>query len=219
MVVLETNPFERILLASDVELAVRDLLIKWFPTYLREIERQVGWNREPLDEPRHYTNRVNFDIEPGEALPKAVVISPGLFAPPTHPQGGGRYDAVWQVAIGIATAANSEELADYKSKMYGAAVRGIMVQHQTLDSDTISCIGVRWLDEAYDELIIPDQLMQYRATASLFAIDVEDVVARWAGPAEPDEGPHVDWTAQDVDVDIVKIPTDEEVPIVPSESP
>lgn len=211
---MTVTAFDRILIASDVELAVRDLLIKWFPTYLREVERQVGWAREPLPEPRSYTNRVSFDVEPGEALPKAVVISPGLFATPGHPEGNGKYRASWNIAIGIATSANSEELADYKTKMYGAATRAIMVQHQTLEREDV--IGVHWLDEAYDELQIPDQLMTYRAAALMFAVEVEDVVSRWAGVPEPEEGASFDWTAETVDVDINKVPVDEDVPI-PSE--
>lgn len=209
--VLETNPFRRILIASDIELAVRDLLKKWFPTYMREIERQIGWDREPLSAPVHYTNRTSFDIQPGEALPKAVVISPGVVSAPTHPEGGqAAYWATWQMAVGIATSSNSEELADYKCKMYGAAVRAIMVQHQTLERDDV--MGVRWVDESYDDLDIPDQLMSYRGAAILFAIDVEDVVTRWAGPANPDESAQEDHIAETVDVRINKIPVDEEVP-------
>jgi len=206
---LPETVFNKILVASDLEDAVEDLLIKWFPTYLREIERQRGWEGEPLPAPASYAHRTTFDIEPGEAMPKAVVISPGLFEVPTHPQGqDGAYNAAWQMAVGIATAAKTEEEADEMVKIYGAAVRAIMVQHQSLESDAV---GVFWLDESYDDLQIPDRIQLYKGAAVLFAIYVEDVVSRWAGPIVPDELAQIDSLAETVDTDIEKIPITDDI--------
>jgi hypothetical protein len=209
---LSTTTFDKIVVASDVEQAVITCLEKWFPTYLREVERQTGWEKEPLKPPASYSNRVQFDIQPGEAMPKAVVISPGLFNTPTHPQGEGKYDASWQVAIGIAIAERTEELANQVIKMYGAAVRAIMVQHQSLESD-IGAVNVTWLDESYDDLQIADRIELYKAAAGLFAITIEDAVSRWAGPLVPDESPDplVDHEADTVDVDIELHPVTEDL--------
>lgn len=178
--------FGKITVASDIEYGVRELLKKWFPTYLREMERQTGWQGDPLPTPRNYTNRNEFDALPGEELPKVVVISPGLIGRPLHPEGGGYYRAVWHLGVGVATAAEYEEEADRKVKMYGAAARGILVQNQSVDG---LAIAVYWLDEKYDDLPIENQHANYKAANIFFGIEVESAVNRWLGPEEPDEAP------------------------------
>lgn len=200
--------FKRIVVASDVEEAVRTLLEKWFPTYLREVERQVDWEREPLPVPQNYVTRNSFDVEPGEKMPKVVVISPGLHVAPNHPQSNGHYNAIWQVAIGVAFAARTEKLADKIVKMYGAAVRGIMVQNQKLDNTALDVIEVKWLDESYDDLNIPNQNQLFKASASLFTVEVEDVVSRWAGPPVPSEAALVLGDVESTDVQITIAPID-----------
>jgi hypothetical protein len=197
--------FRRILVASSIEEATKTLLQKWFATYLREVERQIGWDREPLPSPANYVNRNSFDVEPGEKMPKVVVISPGLYQAPTHPQSNGYYNASWQIAIGIAIAARNEELADQICKMYGAAIRGIMLQHQDLEQDSVK--QVIWLDESYDDLQIPNQHQLFKAAASLFAVEVEDVTSRWAGPPVPTEEPSIIGEVDTADV-IVNIVDD-----------
>jgi hypothetical protein len=178
--------FGEIMVASQVEYAVRDLLMKWFPTYIREMERQTDWQGDPLPIPRNYTHRNEFDALPGEELPKVVVISPGLIGRPLHPEGAGYYRAVWHLGVGVATAAETEEEADRKVKMYGAAARGILVQNQSVDG---LAIAVYWLDEKYDDLPIQNQFANYKAANIFFGIEVESAVNRWLGPDEPDEGP------------------------------
>ena len=195
--------FGRIFVASQLERPVVALLEKWFPTYLREVERQVGWDLEPLESPASYSNRVRFDIEPGEPMPKAVVISPGLFETPQRGDGGDFYNASWQLAIGIAIAQRTEELADLTVKMYGAAVRAIMVQHQSIEG---VANGVFWLDESYDDLEIPDKIQLYKAAAGLFSVSMEDVVTRWAGPVEPTEQAQLEEEVLTSEATIVKVP-------------
>jgi hypothetical protein len=87
--------------------------------------------------------------------------------------------------------------------MYGAAVRAIMVQHQSIEG---VANGVFWLDESYDDLEIPDKIQLYKAAAGLFAVNMEDVVTRWAGPIAPTELAQLDELAEEVDATIVKVP-------------
>ena len=176
--------FGKIVVASEIEYAARDLLKKWFTTYLREIERQVGWEGDPLPSPRNYTNRNEFDALPGEELPKVVVISPGTEGRPEHPEGDGYYRAVWQLGVGVATAAQTEEEADRMAKMYGAAARGIMAQNQDLGG---IAVGVYWIRESYDDLPIDDQFANYKQAGVYFGVEVEKAVNRWMGPDEPSE--------------------------------
>ena len=178
------SAFGKIMVASEIEYAARDLLQKWFPTYLREVERQVGWEDDPLPIPRNYTNRNEFDALPGEELPKVVVISPGTEGRPQHPEGDGYYRAVWRLGIGVATAAQTEEEADRRAKMYGAAVRGIIIQNQNLSG---LAIGVAWSSESYDDLPIDDQFANYKSAGIYFLVEIEKAVNRWMRPDDPSE--------------------------------
>jgi hypothetical protein len=174
-----TSAFGNIVVASDIEYAVRDILQRSFPAYLREVERQVGWEGEELPAPRNYTTRNSFDALPGEEMPKVVVISPGLFDVPTTPEGDGYYRGVWQLGVGIAVAAETEEEADRSVKMYGAATRAILLQNQSLDG---IAVGVYWLDENYDDLPVENQLQTYKAAGIYMGVDVEKITTRRAKP-------------------------------------
>lgn len=196
-----TSAFGQIVVASQLENAVCDLLRKWFPTYLREIERIMEWEREPLPTPRNYTNRNSFDAQSGEEIPKVAVISPGLFNPPTHPESDGYYKAIWQLGIGVATAAPTEELADAQAKMYGAAARAILLQHQDLEKPDI-VTAVTWLDENYDDLPIEDQLAQYRSASIFLGIEVAKTTSRYMRPPDVSEAPQIINTVEEVITEI-----------------
>jgi hypothetical protein len=196
-----SSVFGQIAVASQVENAVRDLLRKWFPTYLREIERIMEWEREPLPAPRNYTNRNAFDAQAGEEIPKVVVISPGLFTLPTHPQGG-YYKAIWHVGVGVATAAPTEEQADEQCKMYGAAARAILLQHQDLElPDTVT--AVYWYDESYSDLPgYSDQLATYRSAGVFVGVEVTQAINRYMTPPEVSEAPQITETVEEVVTEI-----------------
>lgn len=194
-----TSTFGNLVIASDVEYMVRDVLQKWFPSYLREVERVVEWDAEPLATPRNYTNRNEFEAQIGEELPKVVVISPGLWELPTTPESNGYYRAEWQIAVGVTTAAPTEEKADRMVKMYAAAVRGMMVQNQDLNG---LADGVRWLDENYADLPIDDQHANYKAAGVFFAVGVRDTVSWQIRPPMVSEDPSVLTDVQMVITDI-----------------
>lgn len=201
---MSTSVFERILVASQVEEAVINTLQKWFPTYLREIERQTGLMVGTLPPPRNYTNRNSFDAEVGEKdLPKVVVISPGLLDAPLA-IGQGRYRAIWRLGVGVAISASDEPTANMLVKSFGAAVRAILLQQQNLDGSVSAIANVTWIDESYEDLPIPDQIMLYKAAAVYFVIDVEDVVTRRVGPDEPTVPPLVYGEVQEVDITLDK---------------
>jgi hypothetical protein len=206
--------YGRIIVASQLEYAARDLLQKWFPSYLREVERQFGWQGEQLPAPRNYTNRNSFDALPGEEMPKVVVISPGLVGNPEHPEANGYYRATWAVGIGIAVAGRTEEEADNKVKIYGAAARGVLVQHQTLEREDLGVCYVTWLEENYDDLPLVDQIAQYKAVSMFVGVETEFAVNRFMHPSEPSEFPEfsvdidsVTTTVEDMDGNVAKSST------------
>jgi hypothetical protein len=178
------DAFGQILTASQIEAQVKASLKKWFPTYLREIESQLGLPKATFAPPRNYSDRNSFDAEAGEELPKVVVIAPGTIGTPTK-DGNGIYSAVWRLGIGIAAGAKTEDRANMVVKAYGAAIRGIMLQSSELD--TIGAVDITWTDESYDDLPIPDIVQLVKAASLYFNVSIQNVVTRGGGPALPDQ--------------------------------
>jgi hypothetical protein len=199
-VATENAVFKNILVASAIEEATINQLVKWLPTYIREVERLTDLPVGEIPYPKYYTNRNSFDVQPGEDWPKVVVLSPGLADAPVA-KGDGQYYASWRLGVGVACAATNESLANMLARVYGAAVRAIMVHKQSLNG--IAQV-VRWVEESYDDLPIPSQNMLFRAAAVYFTVECENVVTKWAGPAEPDEEPYGFGLVESIIIDIVK---------------
>lgn len=198
-----TSVFGEIFVASELEEAVITTLKKWYPTYLRHVEEKLQLPVGKLVGPRVYTNRNNFDAIPGDDMPMCVVISPGLHDEPITRERG-KYTAAWSLGVGIAIAADTETKANAFSKIYGAAARAIVLHNSVKETDFVT--NVTYLDETYDDLPIEDQLQQYRAAGVYFAIEVENVVDKYRGPAEPDADPYDPLgQVQEVIVDVGRI--------------
>ena len=140
-------------------------------------------------------------------MPLCVVMSPGLVDEP-YTRESGIFTARWAIGVGVAIAAQTETEANRLSRIYGAAVRGIMMQHQDING---LAIRVDWVDENYDDLpTIDNQLQQYRSAGVFFAVEVENVINKWAGPDEPDQDPYTTLGyVQDVIIDVGRM--DDEV--------
>lgn len=177
--------FGNIVSVTRIEKAILEVLQEWFPTYLREIERQEEWEGRPLPSPKNYTRRNSFDSEKGEKVPKVVVVSPGLYEPPETLESDGYYKATWQVGVGIATVGRTEEEADERAKMYAAAARAI-IEQQLIPAEESICY-VEWLDENYEDLPVDDKIQQYRSAGAYFAVGVEKAVNMFMRPSTPDE--------------------------------
>lgn len=180
MTVTETNSFGNIVSVRRIERSVIKVLDKWFPTYLREVERQEEWDLPPLPAPKNYSRRNSFDMEEGELLPKIVVVSPGLYEPPETREADGYYYAAWQVGVGVATAAHTEEEAADKAALYAAASRAIVEQQLIPEIEGICYVS--WLDENYDDLPLDNQIQQLRSAGSYFAVGVEKAVNMFMRP-------------------------------------
>jgi hypothetical protein len=175
--------FRRILVAAEIEQAVIEMLKKWFPTYLMEVERQIGIRPNTLPQPQNYTNRNSFDTLAGEKIPKVVVLSEGTSSVPVK-FGYGQYQAQWRLGVGVATEARDERAGNLHVKAYGAAVRAIMLQ-QAQDIALPGIANVIWISESYDDLPLANQHMLFKAASIFFTVDVEDVVNTQYGPDAP----------------------------------
>jgi len=195
--------FGKLFVPSKLEEATREILLLWFPTYLREVERQHGYPVDGLTVPleRNYTSRNSYDAIAGEDLPRVVIICPGLMTVPLL-SGDGEYRAMWRLGVGVACVAPTEDEAKLHCDIYGAAVRGIVLKHGG------KAIGgrVNWVDEQYVDLPISEQVKQYRAGSLWFSVDIANVVSNRPKPLTPDADPYEWGTADTVDIDLLKEP-------------
>lgn len=199
--------FNTILVASQLEEATLETLQRWIPTYLREVERQLGVVINSTPVPALFTNRNSFDVLPGEKFPKVCAISPGLENTPTM-NGTGQYRATWRMGVGAAIAADTEPQGNQWAKIYGAAIRAIMLNYPSLGG---LAEAVRWEDELYEDLAIPNQNQLFKTAGVYFTIDCNNVATRWSGPETPDEEPYAYGIVEKVIIDLEKVDVDAQI--------
>ncbi len=202
-----SNVFGRIVTAAQIEKAAIETIKEWMPDYLEEMEKQHGWKHGTLPVPLNYTNRNSFDMVAGEPIPKVVVISPGMEGAP-HMNGSNQYRALWQLGVGVAIAARTEELANDHVKAYGGAVRKILLDKQSLGGfEGVAQIVLT--GEVYDDIDLPNPHQLYKSAGVYFLVDVENIVTARHGPKyhhQPSYG-----QVQEIDIDLVKVPIDEDI--------
>jgi hypothetical protein len=179
--------------------------LRWMDSYLSELERATGRDVGSIERPRSWSRKNSFDKWPDDNLPMIIIICSNLAARPTK-TGSGRYRAPWAVGIAVVVSSQDEESTRNLAGLYAAAIRAIMIQHQSLDGSIEGTRGVEWLDERYGEL--PSEEARTVAAARLvFSVDFDDVVTHGAGPVgpPPDQDPVADWPEiTDVNINITK---------------
>lgn len=188
--------FRPIFSADVLESAVIATLRKWMPTYLREMEVQRDLTRGRILIPRTFTTRNEFSTFPDEQMPVCVVVSPGLADAP-NPDGEGRYVGWWALGVGVVARANTETNTNSLAKIYGAAVRAIIMHKQGLD-DSWPFGGNEWIDETFTDIPTDERERSMRAVQVIFRVWVDELVTKNAGPAypddpDPDNQPGSDW--------------------------
>lgn len=200
--------FGPIFVATKLEEAVIDTLIKWMPLYLPMVEDIMGRNAGDLPLPRTYTTRRIFTKFPEDQLPTVIVVSPGLDTEPKE-EGDGNYRAKWRMHVGCVVSTSDLIETNVVSKIMGAAMRAAMLQHASLGG--VAC-GMEWSDEYYDPLPDDDTTRSLGAVALSFRIEVDEVVNWQKGPdaqylPDPDATtpPGSTWPeAEEVTVEITK---------------
>jgi hypothetical protein len=188
--------FGQIVTGAQVEAALTATLQKWMRTYLRELERQDGYQEGALPMVRSWTVANDVVKFPEEQLPAVVVVSTGVAAQPRI-DGDGVYTAVWDIAVSAICSAASREASNEFAKLYLAAATAILVQQIPADG-LIS--GVDWAGLTYTEFPQMRMRMQAEAKAALL-VTVTDVLSRFRGPLQPDDDPADLGTVQEVDID------------------
>jgi len=196
--------FQPIISADELETWVTETLQLWWLTYAREFELQKGMAEDSLPEPRSWVIAEEVEREGTDQLPSIVVVSPGLNGDRPIQEGDGTFDATWLIGVGIFVSAATRSDTAKLVRQYGAIIRAIMLQKQTLGGNAN---GTTWLDESYNDDFTFTDDKTISAGQVIFNIQVASVLNRFAGPMQPDPDtqPGSQWpTADTVEVEIVK---------------
>lgn len=183
--------FGPIVTGSAVEDAVEAHLKLWLPTYLAELERQTGRAVGSVPAPRSYLVTTRLEKRPEDQIPACIIISPGLSGPPER-AGDGTITAWWRIEVAIAASAKDRETSNELAKLYGAAIRTLLLQQPSLGgvANAISLVG-----ESYDE--VPTNLLDVGSYALVHAdVQVAAITDTNGGPSHPDTAP-ADWPLVD----------------------
>ena len=177
---MSNEVFGPIVTGGQVEDAVEATLRKWLPTYIAEVSGQDGRSRSKTPNIASWQVVPDFETWPESKFPALVIVSTGVSGKPKR-KAGGVYSAPWAFGIGVFCKSNSLKNMRDLSKIYGAAIRAVLVQHSSL-GDFAS--GLDWEDERYDDLEFRERT--YAAARLVFTVEVDEVVRRSAGPAQAD---------------------------------
>lgn len=195
--------FGPIFIPNTLVAGAENLLRKFFPLYLAELETRLELGVGELKIPSNYTQRNTFTSLPGEELPKCVVLVPGMIGPPSK-SGGRIYRGTWRLGVGIAVAANTEEQAVFLAEVYGAAARAIIVHHPDIGGVASNS---NLIDESYDDLPVQNEIQKFRSASVWFEVFIDNVITKMQGPPDPEgAGPNdARGTANEVLVELDKL--------------
>jgi hypothetical protein len=172
--------FGSIIVATEVEDALKATIEEWAPTYLRFLERHLG--KEPMWLPnfRSYVVTSDFDHWPEEQLPAILIISPEINKP--APDGNKDYRADFPINVGVFAAGNDRSSSEKLVKYYGAALRALLLQKGNLGGIATATV---WDGEKFD-VHVPEAGKRTVGTAEIeLTTEVRQVVRRLGGPSEP----------------------------------
>lgn len=177
--------FGPLVTGTQVEQAALETLQLWTPEYLAWVARQT--DREPgsLIQPRSWTISTDTERWPEEQLPSVMLVSTGLTDEPSR-DGKGEYTARFALALAVTVSAKDAASTDALCKLYTAALRAILVQHQSLGG---LADAVEWVDEQYDVLSDTRNKRQLAMGQVIFRVQVGGVVSGKTGPMVPREDP------------------------------
>jgi hypothetical protein len=175
-------------------------LQRWLPGYLtiacelngveEGIEAITSWGLQDEDD----------DKWPEQGLPALVVVAGRTIGEPKK-HSKGMYRAVWPISIGVAIAASNGVLARKYAQVYGAAIRGVILQGRSQGEEGQTA---EWLGDE-PGIIAVEQRRTIASNANAFAITKDDVVSWRMGsgsdkPPIPDTWPEVTETDAETEI-------------------
>ena len=177
-----------VITGGDVRQAVQTTIETWIDAYLAEVAVQHGRNRGDLPSFNSITSSPRgVNTWPEDQLPACVIVCPGLAKDPRE-MGNGDYTGEWSVGVGVVCSGMDQETTNELVELYCAAVRGALLQHQSLGgfaSDT------RWVDEMYNELTFDSSRTLAGGIVNI-GVSVDAVLNSHSGLRNPPVDPNVD---------------------------
>jgi hypothetical protein len=187
-----------------VEAAVLNTLKDWMPFYIAQMERETGRAARDLPQIESWILRPEFEYWPEDLMtPAVVVVSPGLAGDRPAKTGDGYYRATWSVGVATVTEASDQDATNELAGIYGAAVRGALLQRRSLEGEMRIA---DWIDVDTDR--IPSEARRtLAAEMNLFTVEMEQIVSVAEGPrGEPPADPYADpgdWpVVETIDVEV-----------------
>lgn len=190
---------------GQAEDAVLQTFTTWLPDYLAEVSRQDGLPAGTLEQPKSWEFAADVTKWPESQLPCVLVVAPGTEGQPWR-EGSGYYRARYRVNVTVICSAggdNAERDTRRLAQLYGAVIRGVLLQHRKLSNNASV---VAWAGEGYDQ--VPQQDRRTLGFAlNAFLVELRGIVSDSAGPQEPTADPvgtpPSDWpAAASVQVDV-----------------
>lgn len=189
-----------------IEDAVIERLREWSSTYLGEVEDQQGIERNFLARLRAVEPISEAARFPEDQLPAAFVVCPGTSEEP-QADGAGYYEATYSVGVMVVVSAVTERDTRRMAQMYGAAIRGCLLQRRTLGGLLRT---LHWTGESLDDLPVEGR-RTHQASIQVFDAVLAEVVSWKDGPTYatavpvPAWDPLPDWPQADpVTVEVTK---------------
>lgn len=156
--------------SGQIEADVLRTLQTWLPTYLLEAVAQA--EHDPIAAPASWAIISQYDRWPEQGLPAVIVVSPGIIEDSTRRDGEGFYRATWAVEVSVTVAAAKSTVARRMAQIYGAAVRGALLQRRSLGHQTQV---TDWINEEIGG-VNADKRRTVCVVANAFHVERADVV-------------------------------------------
>lgn len=174
--------FGRILSTDNVEDAIEETLRTWMPTYLEELRLQHGMpSTKKFQAPQSYNIRPDYERWAEEKLPAIITVPLGPAAAPFK-DGEGSYTSPMRIALVAFAQGNDKATTNRNTKVYGAAVRAILLQQRSLGG---LCEETVWEGEEFNEGITDAQGRSIASVVNTFVFHIHHVLDHNGGPAFP----------------------------------
>jgi len=132
---------------------------------------------------------------PEQGLPALLVVGPDESSD-AEEYSQGMYRATWPIEVGLVIAAKTGPAARKYARIYGAAIRGALLQGRSLGVDGLT---TKWLGEGTGVIGLDKQRRTMASNANLFAVTADNVVSWRKGPGSdkppiPSQWPEVTET-------------------------
>lgn len=192
-----------LVVATDVDDAVIDVIRKWINTYLSqaELERSLGDHALKRPRPANIINALTVAEFMDNALPAIVVNTTNTSSTPIV-MAGGDTTAFWRATISCVVRGKTQPATKWHASLYEGCVRRLMVQRAQKEHGLIT--DCRWESTLVQPVADTSGAGRWLAAGvGQFTLGVDVAMNGVVGPSVPDVGPYDPLaTVQEIDVDL-----------------